>query len=116
MRTIMRDGGTSLYVPEATLQDFKNVMDKTYVPSSGTETELFNLQNKLFYSILSTVLKTKKSLDIIRRPKVAALASCVWAKNGFQGVKMGPPLGAINLKFQQKQLLLWLKHSCWKIV
>ena len=63
------------FVPEATLQDFENVMDKTYVPSwedyhlfvlsSATETELFKLQNKLFYSILSTVLKTTKSLDII---------------------------------------------------
>jgi hypothetical protein len=53
------------FVPEASLQDFDNVMDKTYVPTSAAETELFTLQNKLFYSILSTVLKTTKGMDII---------------------------------------------------
>ena len=47
------------------MQDFDNVMDKTYVPTSAAETELFTLQNKLFYSILSTVLKTTKGMDII---------------------------------------------------
>ena len=52
-------------VPEANLQDFGNVMDKNYVPSTAAETELFKLQNKLFYLILSTVLLTTKKRWIL---------------------------------------------------
>ena len=58
--------------PEARLQDFGNVMDKTYVPITVAEKELFKLQNKLFYSILPKVLLTTKARDIISSHTVDA--------------------------------------------
>ena len=66
--------------PEAGLQDFRNVMDKTYVPSSAAEKELFKLQNKLFYSILSTVLKTTKGKDIISSHTKDSDGQEVWSE------------------------------------
>mgnify|MGYP000592437041 FL=1 len=68
------------FVPEASLQDFDNVMNKNYVPSPGTETELFKLQNKLFYSILSTVLKTTKGKDIISSHTKDSDGQEVWSE------------------------------------
>ena len=66
--------------PEAGLQDFGNVMDKTYVPSSAAEKELFKLQNKLFYSVLSKVLLTTKARDIISSHTVDANGQDVWSE------------------------------------
>jgi hypothetical protein len=62
------------------VQDFGNVMDKTYVPITVAEKELFKLQNKLFYSILSKVLLTTKARDVISSHTVDADGQDVWSE------------------------------------
>ena len=62
-------------------------MDKTYVPTSAAETELFTLQNKLFYSILSTVLKTTKGMDIISSHTKDTDGQEVWSELEYSNAR-----------------------------
>lgn len=64
---------------EATLQGFEHHMDKNYVPSGTKETELFEVRQRHFFSILSQVLKTPKEIDIIADHADKANGQQVWA-------------------------------------
>ena len=69
------------FIPEANLQGFEDLLDENYVPSGSKETQLFEEQQKHFYSILSRVMKTSNAEDIIADNAIDTNGQKVWAEH-----------------------------------
>ena len=55
----------SRFLNTATLQGFKNHLDPLYVPSTPEEQKIFDLRQKHLYNILTKILLTSKSIDLL---------------------------------------------------
>ena len=54
------------FLNTATLQGFKHHLDPSYVPSTPEEKKVFDLRQRYLYNILTKILLTSKSVDLLR--------------------------------------------------
>ena len=54
------------FLNTATIQGFKNQLDPSYVPGTADEKKVFDLRQRHLYNILTKILVTSKSIDLLR--------------------------------------------------